>query len=64
MSILDKDLLSGKNKIDTAIERIQLYCHGKKVLVSFSGGKDSQCCYHLCKGAGIDFTAQYSMKWF
>lgn len=64
MSILDKDLISGKNKIETAIERIKLYCHGKKVLVSFSGGKDSQCCYHLCKEAGIDFTAQYSITRF
>lgn len=64
MSILDKDLLSGNNKIETAINRIREFCTGKKVLVAFSGGKDSQCCYHLCKDAGIEFDAQYSITRF
>lgn len=64
MSLLDKDLLSGRNKIETAIERIKAFCDGKKVLVAFSGGKDSQCCYHLCKDAGIGFHAEYSITRF
>lgn len=64
MSIYDKDLISGKNKVETAIYRIRNYCDGKKTLVAFSGGKDSQCCYHLAKMAGIDFTAQYSLTRF
>ena len=64
MSIHDKDLLTGKTKLETSIERIKTFCIGKKTLVAFSGGKDSQCCYHLCDDAGIDFEAQYSITRF
>ena len=64
MSIHDKDLLTGKTKLETSIERIKTFCIGKKTLVAFSGGKDSQCCYHLCDDAGIDFKAQYSITRF
>lgn len=64
MSIYDKDLLSGKDKVETAIERIRTFCRDKKTLVAFSGGKDSQCCYHLAKMAGVDFDAQYSITRF
>lgn len=64
MSIHDKDLITGKTKLETAIARIRNYCAGKKTLVAFSGGKDSQCCYHLCQDAGVEFTAQYSITRF
>lgn len=64
MSVFDPDLLTGKTKVQTSIARIRLFCTGKKTLVAFSGGKDSQCCYHLCKAAGIDFDAQYSITRF
>lgn len=64
MSIYDKDLLSGLDKIETAIERLRFNCKNKKVLCAFSGGKDSQCCYHLLKDAGIQFHAQYSITRF
>lgn len=64
MSIHDRDLLTSKTKLETSIERIRTFCAGKKTLVAFSGGKDSQCCYHLCKDAGIDFSAQYSITRF
>lgn len=64
MSIHDKDLITGKSKLEAAIERIRFNCNGKKVLVAFSGGKDSQVCYHLCKDAGIEFSAQYSITRF
>ncbi len=64
MSIHDRDLISGKTKLETALERIRYFCQGKKTLVAFSGGKDSQCCYHLCKAAGVDFDAQYSVTRF
>lgn len=64
MSIRDVDLISGKTKLDIAISRIKAHCTGKKTLVAFSGGKDSQCCYHLCRDAGINFEAQYSVTRF
>lgn len=64
MSVFDCDLLTGKTKVETSIARIRSFCTGKKTLVAFSGGKDSQCCYHLCEAAGIDFDAQYSVTRF
>jgi phosphoadenosine phosphosulfate reductase len=63
MSIFEKDLF-GRSKHETALARIKNFCEGKRVLVAFSGGKDSQSCYHLCKEAGIEFSAQYSVTRF
>lgn len=63
MSIFDPDLY-GRTKHALAIARIRNFCAGKKTLVAFSGGKDSQCCYHLCEDAGVSFTAQYSITRF
>lgn len=63
MSIYDPDLY-GRTKHGVAIARIRNFCAGKKTLVAFSGGKDSQCCYHLCEEAGIPFAAQYSITRF
>lgn len=53
-----------EKKVAVALSRIRLYCQNKKTLVAFSGGKDSQCCYHLCKQAGIEFSAQLSLTRF
>ena len=63
MSIHDP-YLNGSTKLSVAIARIRQFCAGKKTLVAFSGGKDSQCCYHLCQDARIDFSAQYSITRF
>lgn len=63
MSVFDR-YLDGANKIDVAIARIQGFCSGKKAFVAFSGGKDSQCCYHLAKQAGVPFDAIYSITRF
>lgn len=64
MSIHDKDLFTGRDKVETAVERIRTFCAGKKTLLAFSGGKDSQTCYHLAKMAGVEFSAQYSITRF
>lgn len=63
MSIFAADMF-GRSKYGTSIEIIRNFCAGKHVLVAFSGGKDSQCCYHLCREAGVDFTAQLSITRF
>lgn len=64
MSIFDKNIISGKTKLQISIERIQNFCANKKTLIAFSGGKDSQCCYHLAKDAKILFHAEYSITRF
>lgn len=63
MSIHDKNLF-GATKYETTIERVKMFCTGKRVLCAFSGGKDSQTCYHLLQDAGIDFHAEYSITRF
>ena len=63
MSIFDVDLF-GRTKHGLAIERIRTFCAGRRTLVAFSGGKDSQCCYHLAREAGVEFEAQYSVTRF
>lgn len=49
-----------------AIERIQKFAKiaktmGFEVCLGFSGGKDSQVCYDLCKRSGIYFKAYYNV---
>lgn len=50
-----------------AITRIQKFAKiadklGFEVAVGFSGGKDSQVVYDLCKRAGINFKAYYNVS--
>lgn len=61
---VEQDLFALEDKVSTAIKRIRQFCDGKRVMVAFSGGKDSQACYHLCKDAGVPFTAQLSITRF
>lgn len=64
MSIYEKDLF-GVSKHDQSIKWIQLSTQGlENVICAFSGGKDSQCCYHLMKEAGINFRAVYTITRF
>ena len=64
MSIYDKDLF-GVSKHDQSIKWIQSYTQGmENVICAFSGGKDSQCCYHLMKEAQINFRAVYTITRF
>ena len=63
MSVFDK-MLDGRSLYDLAIETIRHYGAGRKSLVAFSGGKDSQAVLQLCIEAGIDFSAQYSVTRF
>lgn len=50
-----------RNKVEIAIKRLQSFEPPEGYYVAFSGGKDSQCVYHLCKMAGIKFDAHYAV---
>ncbi|MBO5987296.1 MAG: phosphoadenosine phosphosulfate reductase family protein [Lachnospiraceae bacterium] len=47
------------DKVELAIKRIKAFEPPEGYYVAFSGGKDSQCVYHLCKMAGVKFDAHY-----
>lgn len=51
----------GKTKLETTLERIKMFEPEDGYFVAFSGGKDSQCIYHLCEMAGVKFDAHYSV---
>lgn len=51
--------LWGKNKVEVAIDRLQSFEPRDGYYLAFSGGKDSQCIYHLAKMAGVKFDAHY-----
>ena len=53
--------LNGENKVDVAINRLQTFEPPEGYYLAFSGGKDSQCIYHLAKMAGVKFDAHYSV---
>lgn len=50
-----------RGKVDAAIERLRCFEPEEGYYVAFSGGKDSQCVYHLCQMAGVKFDAHYSV---
>lgn len=49
------------DKVESAIARLKAFCPPEGYWVAFSGGKDSQCVYHLCKMAGVKFDAHYNV---
>jgi len=49
------------DKVQTAIERLRTFEPPEGYYVAFSGGKDSQCVYHLCKVGGVKFDAHYAI---
>lgn len=48
-----------RTKLDIAIQRFKSFEPPEGYLLAFSGGKDSQCIYHLAKMAGVKFDAHY-----
>ena len=51
----------GYDKVEAAIKRLKAFEPPDGYFVAFSGGKDSQCVYHLCQMAGVKFDAHYSV---
>lgn len=50
-----------RDKVELAIQRLKAFEPPEGYYVAFSGGKDSQCVYHLCKMAGVKFDAHYNV---
>lgn len=50
-----------RTKLEVAIQRLRSFEPPDGYHVAFSGGKDSQCVYHLCEMAGVKFEAHYNV---
>lgn len=48
-----------KTKLEIAIDRVVSFEPEEGYYLAFSGGKDSQCIYELCRLAGVKFDAHY-----
>ena len=60
MSLVTYDLMGNKrDKVQIAIDRFKAFEPPDGYYLAFSGGKDSQCIYHLAKMAGVKFDAHY-----
>lgn len=60
MSLISYDLMGNKHdKVQTAIDRLRAFEPPDGYYLAFSGGKDSQCIYHLAEMAGVKFDAYY-----
>lgn len=49
------------DKVELAIQRLKSFEPPEGYYLAFSGGKDSQCIYHLCKMGGVKFDAHYAV---
>lgn len=61
MALIENTLFGVKDKVQIAIDRLKAFEPPEGYYVAFSGGKDSQCIYHLCVQAGVKFDAHYTI---
>lgn len=59
--LVEETLFGTVDKVQKAIERLKTFEPPEGYFVAFSGGKDSQCVYELCKLGGVKFEAHYSV---
>lgn len=50
-----------RDKVQMSVDLLRKWEPEEGYYVAFSGGKDSQCVYHLCQIAGVKFDAHYSV---
>lgn len=50
-----------RDNVEEAIDILRNFEPPEGYYLAFSGGKDSQCVYHLAKEAGVKFDAHYSV---
>ena len=62
MALFDNNIFGKVDKVQRSIDIIRSFApKNEPLFVAFSGGKDSQCVYHLAKMAGVKFDAHYSV---
>ena len=61
MALIEETLTGTINKVEIAINRLKSFEPPDGYFLAFSGGKDSQCIYHLAEMAGVKFDAHYSV---
>lgn len=59
--ITENTLFGVRDRVKIAIARLQSFEPKDGYYLAFSGGKDSQCIYHLAKEAGVRFDAHYNL---
>lgn len=57
--LVENTLFGVRDKVKIAIDRLRTFEPLEGYYLAFSGGKDSQCIYHLAKEAGVKFDAHY-----
>ena len=61
MALFEETLWGKTDKVKRAIDILKSFEPKEGYFLAFSGGKDSQCVYHLAKMAGVKFDAHYSV---
>jgi phosphoadenosine phosphosulfate reductase len=59
--ILPDGSIGERDKVKIAIDRLKSFEPPEGYYLAFSGGKDSQCIYHLAVEAGVKFDAHYNL---
>ena len=59
--LVENTLFGVRDKVKIAIDRLRTFEPPEGYYLAFSGGKDSQCIYHLAKEAGVKFDAHYNI---
>lgn len=59
--LVEQTLLGVRDKVAISIDRLRTFEPPEGYYLAFSGGKDSQCIYHLAIEAGVKFDAHYNI---
>lgn len=59
--LIENTMFGEVDIVKRSIDRLQAFEPPEGYYLAFSGGKDSQCIYHLAKEAGVKFDAHYNL---
>ena len=59
--LIENTMFGINDKVKKSIDRLKAFEPPEGYYLCFSGGKDSQCIYHLAKEAGVKFDAHYNV---